>query len=66
MSLNVSSLILTHLANIANGKKSCSVLQQFTGRKWVTLHVFGAVLGCHPSRQPCRLDVRLQHRFCAL
>ena len=35
------SYILTQLAYIANGKKSCSVLQQFTGRKCVTL--FGAV-----------------------
>ena len=26
-------LILTHLAYIASGKKSCSILQQFTGRK---------------------------------
>ena len=34
--------ILTHLAYIADGKKSCSILQQFTGRKCATL--FGAVL----------------------
>ena len=31
--------ILTHLAYIANDKKSCSILQQFTGRKCVTLLV---------------------------
>ena len=36
------SIILTYLANIANGEKSCSILQQFTGRKSVTL--FGAIL----------------------
>ena len=35
-------VILTHFTYIANGKKSCSVLQQFTGWKCVTL--FGAVL----------------------
>ena len=34
--------ILTHLVYITNGKKSCSVLQQFTGRKSVTL--LGATL----------------------
>ena len=41
---------------IANGKKSCSILQQFTGRKCVTL--LGAVLRRHPSHRPCLLDVR--------
>ena len=35
-------MILTQLAYIAYGKKLCSILQQFTGRKCVTL--FGAVL----------------------
>ena len=48
--------ILTHLVYIANGKKSCSILQQFTGRKCVTL--FGAVLWRHPFHWPCLLDVR--------
>ena len=48
--------ILTHLAYIANGKKLCSVLQQFTGRKCVML--LGAVLWRHPSHHPCLLDVR--------
>ena len=38
----IINIILTHLAYIANSKKSCSTLQQFTGRKCVTL--FGAVL----------------------
>ena len=37
-------------------KKSCSSLQQFTGRKCMTL--FGAILWCHPSHRPCFLDVR--------
>ena len=50
------SLILTHLDYIANGKKSCYNLQQFTGRKCVTL--FSAVLWRHPSHRPCLLDVR--------
>ena len=48
--------ILSHLAYIVNGKKSCSNLQQFTGRKCVTL--FSAVLWRHPSHRPCLLDVR--------
>ena len=49
--------ILTYLAYIPrNGKKSCSILQQFTGRKCATL--FGAVLWRHPSHRPCLLDVR--------
>ena len=47
--------ILTQLAYIANGKKSCSILQQFTGRKCVAL--FSAVLWRHPSHRPCLLDV---------
>ena len=50
------STILTHLAYIANGKKSCSILQEFTGWKCVTF--FGAILWRHPSHQPCLLDVR--------
>ena len=50
------TLILTHLACIANGKKTCSILQQFTGRKCVT--VFGAVLWRHHFHRPCLLDVR--------
>ena len=47
---------LTHLAYIANGKTSCSILQQFTGLQCVTL--FGAVLSRHPSSRPCLLDVK--------
>ena len=34
---NAIYLILTHLACIANARKKCSILQQFTGRKCVTL-----------------------------
>ena len=45
--------ILTHLVYIANGKKSCSILQQFTERKCVML--LGAVLWHHPSHGPCLL-----------
>ena len=48
--------ILTHLAYIVSGKTSCSNLQQFTGRKCVTL--FSAILWCHSSHRPCLLDVR--------
>ena len=44
------------LVYIANGKTSCSILQQFTGRKCVTL--FDAVLWRHPSHRLCLLDVR--------
>ena len=50
------SQILTHLAYVANGKKSCSILQQFTGRKCVAL--FAVILWHHPSHLPCLLDVR--------
>ena len=48
--------ILIHLAYIVSGNKSCSNLQQFTGRKCVTL--LSAVLWRHPSHRPCLLDVR--------
>ena len=42
MHFQVSFKILTYFAYIANVKKSCSIVQQFTGRKCVTQ--FGAVL----------------------
>ena len=48
-------IILTHLAYTANGKTSCSIQRQFTGRNCVMLT---AVLWCHPSHLPCFLDVR--------
>ena len=53
---NLDGNILTHLAYIAYGKKSCSILQQFTRRKCMTL--FGAGLLRHPSHRPCLLYVK--------
>ena len=41
---------------IANGKKSHSILQQYTGRKCAT--IIAAVLWRHPSHRPCLFDVR--------
>ena len=54
--------ILTHLAYIASGKKMCSILQQFTGRKCVTL--FRAVIWRHPSHRPDLIDVRRRNVVC--
>ena len=41
LSKRIKYNIQKHLAHTANGKKSCSILQQFTGRKCLTL--FGVI-----------------------
>ena len=56
LSKRIKYNIQTQLAHIANGKKSCSILQQLTGRKCLTL--FGAISWRHPSHRSCVLDVR--------
>ena len=56
LSKRIKYNIQTQLAHIANGKKSCSILKQLTGRKCSTL--FGAISWRHPSHRSCLLDVR--------
>ena len=61
LSKRIKYNIQTQLAHIANGRKSCSILQQFTGRKCLTL--FGAITWRHPSHRSCLLDVRRSKSF---